>query len=177
MTDAGRQSREAFYCNLVWIIDGRGFRDNFDIFHILPDPGSPVAADIVWAKATRQMKGAAQGLFFRLSDGRRDYPDRDLSKATLSSGRIYSLHEIRAEVERAYRGHHQYDWVRPHRTWVDANCPVYIDFGQDFLVRLEVYDESGLPCIRYVAKKKFVHDAMAETKASAIATRFYPLPQ
>jgi competence protein CoiA len=58
---------------LVWIIDGRGFRDNFDIFHILPDPGSAVAADIVWAKATRQMKGAAQGLFFRLSDGRRDY--------------------------------------------------------------------------------------------------------
>ena len=177
MTDGERQSREAFYGNLVWIIDGRGFRDNFDIFHILPDPGSAVAADIVWAKATRQMKGAAQGLFFRLSDGRRDYPDRDLSKVNLSFGRIYSLHDIRAEVERAYRGHHQYDWVRPHRTWLDANCPVYIDFGQDFLVRLEVYDESGLPCIRYVAKKKFVHDAMAESKASAIARRFYPLPR
>jgi competence protein CoiA len=33
MTDAERQSREAYYGNLVWVIDGRGFRDNFDIYH------------------------------------------------------------------------------------------------------------------------------------------------
>ena len=30
MTDAERQSREAFYQNLVWIVDGSGFRDQFE---------------------------------------------------------------------------------------------------------------------------------------------------
>lgn len=175
MTDAERQSREAFYGNLVWVIDGRGFRNNFDIYHLLPDPASEIAQDIVWEKATRPMQGAARGLFFRLSEGRADYPELDISKATLRFGYIHSIHEIRTEVEQAYRGHHQYDWVRPRRTWLDAACPVYIDFGEDFLVKLEIYDESNLPCIRYVAKQKFLHDVMVETDARAIATRFYPI--
>lgn len=153
MTDAERQSREAFYGNLVWIIDGRGFRDNFDIYHLLPDPASKVARDIVWVKAIRPMSGAADGMFFRLSEGRQDYPEREITKATLKYGLIHSLREIRTKVEQAYRGHHQYDWVRPRRTWLDAACPVYIDFGNDFLLRLETYDESTLPCVRYVAKR------------------------
>jgi competence protein CoiA len=175
MTDAERQSREAFYGNLVWVIDGRGFRDNFDIYHLLPDPRSEVAQDIVWSKATRPMRGAAGGLFFRLSQTQLDYPGRTITKATLTFGRIYSLHDIQTEVEQAYCGHHQYDWVRPRRTWLDAACPVYIDFGNEFLLKLEIYDDSKLPCVRYVAKRKFLHDAMVETDARAIATRFYPL--
>ncbi|MGH7024220.1 MAG: competence protein CoiA [Caulobacteraceae bacterium] len=175
MTDLERQSREAFYGNLTWVIDGRGFRDNFDVYHQLPDPKSQVAQDIVWAKATRPMRGAAGGLFFRLSDGRRDYPDREITKATLTFGFIHSLREIQTEVEQAYRGHHQYDWVRPRRTWLEASCPVYIDFGDDFLLKLEIYDDSNLPCVRYVAKRKFVHDAMVESDVRAIATRFYPI--
>ena len=178
MSDAERHSREAFYGNLVWIIDGRGFRDNFDIFHILPDPNSHIAADIVWSKATRQMKGAATGIFFRLSEARRDYPEQKITKSTLHFGLMHGMGDIRTEVEQAYRGHHQYDWVRPRRTWLEAMCPVYIDFGGgDSLVKLEIYDESGLACARYVSKKKFVHDAMTEAKASSIATRFYPLPK
>lgn len=174
MTDAERESREAFYQNLVWVIDGRGFRDKFDIYHILPNPNSELAQDLVWSKATRQMQGAAAGLFFSVSRNQDHYPGA--TKATLRGGWIESLHSIKSEVEAAYNGHHQYDWVRPRKTWLDAKCPVYIDFGDEFLVKLETYDESGLKCIRYVAKRKFVHDAMTETKAADIATRFYPLP-
>ncbi len=177
MTDAERQSRESFYGNLVWVIDGRGFRDNFDIYHLLPDPASQIAHDIVWAKASRAMKGAAAGMFFRLSEGRADFPDANITKATLRFGYVHGIQEIKTEVEQAYSGHHQYDWVRPRRTWLDAACPVYIDFGEDYLVKLEIYDESNLPCIRYVAKRKFLHDAMVETDAQAIASRFYPISE
>ena len=175
MTDVERQSREAFYDNLVWIIDGRGFYNNFDIYHQLPAPTSLVAQDIVWGKATRTMPGAQSGLFFRLSEGQRDYPDREITKATLRYGWIHGLREIQAEVEQAYRGHHQYDWVHPRRTWLDAACPVYIDFGDDFLLKLEIYDDSNLRCVRYVSKRKFIHDVMVETDVRAIATRFYPI--
>lgn len=175
MTDAERIARERFYGNLVWVVDGRGFRDNFDIYHMLPDPASEVAKDVVWAKASRPMQGAAHGLFFRLSEGRRDYPGRAINKANLQFGKLHGIHEIRNEVDQAYRGHHQYDWVRPRRTWLDATCPVYIDFGNDHLVKLETYDESGLRCIFLVAKRKFLHDVMVESDARAIATRFYPI--
>jgi hypothetical protein len=170
MGDVERLSRESFYRNLIWIVDGSGFRNNFDIYHRLPHPASEVAQDIVWSKATRPMKGAASGLFFRLSEGVLDNPE--VTKATLRHGWIHDIHEIDAKVSETYRGHHQYDWVRPRRTWLDATCPVYIDLGGDFLAKLEIYDESGLPCVRQVAKQEFIHDVMTEEVATAIATRF-----
>jgi hypothetical protein len=36
---------------------------------------------------------------------------------------------------------------RPRHTWLDATCSVDIDFGEEYLLRLEVYDKSGLACI------------------------------
>lgn len=173
MTDAERQSREEFYGNLVWIVDGNGFRKNFDIYHRLPDPKSELAQDLVWGKARRRMNGANAGLFFRLSEARRDTPD--VTRSKVRSGWIHSIDEIQEALDESYNGYHQYDWVRPRRTWLDAQCPVYIDFGGQFLVKLEVYDDSGLQCMRYVAKQKFVHDAMTEKSATDIATRFYPI--
>ncbi|MEJ0098499.1 MAG: competence protein CoiA family protein [Pseudomonadota bacterium] len=173
ISDAERASREAFYGNLVWIVDGRSFANNFDIYHMLPDPRSAVAQDLVWGKAQRQMKGANAGLFIRVSEASEYYPG--VTKATVRGGEIHSIRKIENEIIASYCGHHQYDWVRPRRTWLDAKCPVYIDFGEDNLVRLEIYDETNLPCIRYVSKRKFLHDVMVETKASDIATRFYGL--
>ncbi|KVD23153.1 CoiA-like domain protein [Burkholderia ubonensis] len=173
MTDAERTSREAFYGNLVWVIDGRGFRHNFDIYHALPDPASELARDLIWLKAKRELRGAAAGIFFRLSECVKDYPDA--TKANPRGGWYHFMHEIEEQVQRACTGHHQYDWVRPRRTWLDAACPVYIDFGEDWLAQLMTYDESGLRCMQYVAKRKFVHDAMVETDVRAIATRFYPI--
>ena len=175
MTDAERQSREDFYGNLVWVIDGSGFRKNFDVYHCLPGPNSELARDLVWAKAQRHMNGANAGIFFRLSEARQERPD--IAKADVRSGRVHFIDEIRDGVDQSYNGYHQYDWVRPHKTWLDAQCPVYIDFGGECLVKLETYDDSGLQCVRYVAKRKFVNDAMIETCAANIATRFYPISE
>ena len=158
MTDAERTAREAFYGNLVWIIDGRGFRQNFDVYHELPHPNSAIAADIVWTKARRGMKGTIGGMFHRLSETQ---PDDILV-------RVHSLNEIQTKVAETYCGHHQYDWVRPRRAWLDSSCPVFIDFGDDLLVKLEIYDKSNLPCIRYVAKRELLRDAMRETDARAV---------
>ena len=35
MSDKERVAREDFYKNLVWVLDGRGFLQNFDIYHML----------------------------------------------------------------------------------------------------------------------------------------------
>jgi competence protein CoiA len=119
------------------------------------------------------MDGANSGIFFSVSENRKH--DSGMTKATLRGGFIEGMHRIKAEVEAAYRGHHQYDWVRPRATWLDARCPVYIDFGDDWLVRLEVYDETGLKCVRLVSKRKFIHDVITEAKAVNIGARYYPL--
>jgi competence protein CoiA len=174
ITDAERLSRETFYRNLVWIVDGSTFQKNFDIYHRLPHPQSEIAKDIVWVKTRRPMNDANDGMFFRFSEAREENPA--ISKSEVKFGRIRSIHEIQTDVDASYNGYHQYDWVRPRKTWLDSGCPVYIDFGYDRLVKLEVYDESGLQCIRFVSKRKFVHDVMVESNAMEIATRFYPLP-
>lgn len=172
MTDEERISRENFYKNLVWVLDGSVFLDNFDIYHMLPDPMSELAQDLVWSKAKRHMHGANNGIFFRLSEAVKDDPS--VTKATLRGGWIHGMHDIEEQVKKSYNGYHQYDWVRPRKTWLESKSPVYIDFGDEYLVKLETYDESGLKCIRLVAKQKFIHDVMVEEMAENIATRFYP---
>ena len=89
---------------------------------------------------------------------------------------MHFLGDIEQELMDSYCGHHQYDWVRPRKTWLEATCPVYIDFGEEFLVHLGVYNDiSRLPCVRRVSKKKFVHDSMTEMSAKTIGTQFYPI--
>ena len=174
LRDTERRAREAFYTNLLWIIDGRGFRHNFDVYHALPHPHSAVARDIVWLKARRDIEDSTDGAFYRLSAIRRAHPDTAVTKATFSAlgapAHAHGLDAIRTDVDQSYCGHHQYDWIRPRQVWLDSPCPVFIDFGDAHLVKLEIYDASGLPCIRYVDKRTLVRDAMRETDARAIGT-------
>ena len=123
--------------------------------------------DIVWFKAKMGMLGTTSGTFYRRSENE--------PNATMVL--VHSFQDIQDEIKRSWRGHRQYAWVRPRSNWLDATCPVYIDFGDEFLAKLEEYGESRLPCVRMVSKKKFVHDAMTEQHAAAIATRFYPINQ
>lgn len=156
MTDDERQSRERFYGRLVWVVDGSRFKRNFDILHALPDPKSELAQDLVWLKGSREMKGAGRGMFWRLSE------NPDLTESSEAMVEVHGICEIETQINTLYRGHHQYDWIRPHKTWIDAKCPVYIDFGEENLVRLERYKKSGLPCVCIVPKKTFLHDVFNE---------------
>jgi hypothetical protein len=158
ITDEERLSREIFYKNLVWVVDGRPFKENFDLYHMLPNPESEMATDIVWTEAKRHMEGANKGIFFRLSDSQ-----------------LHCISEINEELEQNYNGFHQYDWVRPRRTWLNATCPVYIDFGDNCLYQLKIYNESKLKCVRLISKRKFIHDVSVETHVSLIGTRYYKI--
>ena len=172
MSDRERAAREAFYENLLWIVDGKRFQTNFDIFHMLPHPKSLLAADLVWYKARRGKWGSTHGLFWRLSETRRRHPDKRVSKTNVGSlgilVEVHSIEDIRADLVAEYRGHHQYDWIRPRNVWLDCRCPVFIDFGEDPLVKLETYDATDLPCIRYVSRHQLVKDVMSKSDVKAV---------
>jgi hypothetical protein len=171
MSDAERLSREAFYKNMIWIVNGAKFRDQFYILHALPDPSSDVARDVVWFKARADEQGTSYGMFWRPSEN----PDRlaGLTRMVL----LRTMRDIEQAVNDAYSGHHQYDWKRPRAGWLESSCPVFIDFGEEWVWQLGKYGASSLPCARAVAKAKLVHDAMTEPHATAIASRFYPIPR
>lgn len=88
------------------------------------------------------------------------------TRATLRGGQIHSIREIQDAIESSYVGHHQYDWIRPHQGWLVAGCPVYLDFGDAYLARLQVFDhETRLPCVRLVAKSDFIKSTLLANKA------------
>lgn len=174
ITDKERLSRELFYKNLVWIIDGREFQDNFDVFHMLPDPTSDMASDLIWARRVRSPHLTRDaGLFFRLSEARINYPD--IKKHEVDFGLMHSISEIQKEIDQNSSDYYQYAWIRPRKTWLEATCPVYIDFGDEYLYQLKIYDESNLKCIRIISKRKFLHDAVIESDARQIASKFYKI--
>lgn len=173
MDDTERLSRETFYKNLVWVIDGRSFKNNFHIYHALPDPCSNLSKDIVWHKAKHGSNGANSGIFFRISETQLLYPEELIIKGERLSKmvQIHSIREIFSEIQKNYIGHHQYDWLKPRKTWLEATCPVYIDLGNSFLYRLDEYDASKLNCVRLVTKSKFLRDAMIQVNFRDIGTK------
>lgn len=162
ISDQERLSRESFYKNLIWIVDGTKFERNFDIYHPLPSPVSSLAQDLVWSKAQRGLLGAIDGMFFRISE------NPTLTKCANPYGRVHGIDEIQQEMRQAYIGHRQYDWIRPRKTWLSATCPVYIDFRNKYLFRLEMY-ENYLPCVRLIEKSKFLSDVSSSSSAAEVA--------
>ena len=186
MTDSERESREAFYGNLIWIVDGRSFNNRFHIGWILPDPNADGLEDIVWFHQTRDSilrsidSTGTVSPFWRISAERKFHPDltRENIGAKMPPNHLVLVHEgddIRDQVFANYLGHHQFHWTSPRRAWFDARCPVYIDFGEEVLYQLMQYDDRLRFCVRIVAKQKLIHDAMVESRAEDIATRFYPI--
>lgn len=188
MTDDERESRESFYRNLVWILDGRSFRKSFHLGCMLPDPASGGFEDIVWSQHAKSAYRRSPepieccvSSFWKISEAAIYYPG--LTKANIdevipSSGLVemHSERDIREEVIANYSGHHQFYWTHPRQTWLNAKCPVYIDFGEDVLYEIREYDETRRLCVRLVAKRKLIHDVMVEHNAQDIATHFYPIP-
>ena len=186
ITDWERESREEFYGNLIWILDGRSFRNSFHLGWMLPDPKANGFEDAVWFRqpqnaARRSMNSADTATpFWRISEERKHYPDltRENIGSVMPSDSFVLVHDgadVHNQVLANYIGHHQFQWTRPRRTWFDAKCPVYIDFGEEVLYQLMEYDERLGLCVRLVAKRKLIHDAMVERHAEDIATRFYPM--
>ena len=172
MPDTERLARESFYGNLLWIVDGRSFRERFRILHPLPDPSAPVAEDIVWFPPHANWRGDGIGIFYRLSETRESYPDRKVTKSNIRSidgmVQVHGLSQISDEVLAAYVGHHQCYWVHPRRTWLESPSPVFLDFGDDWVARLDSYDDYKLPCIRVVAKSRLVRDVISRADVGLV---------
>lgn len=166
ISDEERLSRELFYQNLIWIVDGRKFIKNFDIFHRLPHPKSELAKDLVWYKAARGEAGSSRGLFWRKSE------NPNARNGAREMVYVHGIDEIIKELSESYRGHHQYDWIKPRKTWLSATCPVFLDFGESYLVKLEIYD-SYLPCIQLISKNKFIRNVSNESLASSIGENIF----
>jgi hypothetical protein len=177
LRDDELRAREAFYPDLVWVLDGRPFKSQFEVYHALPHPDAPVAADIVWAQAMPGLYGTQGGIFFRVSEWERDEGRVATSKAEVKGGWMHFIHQIEPHVLAAHRGHYQYGWVKPRRGWLSAKAPVFLDFGDGLLWQLGVYDASGLTFTRVTSVKRFVMAAELAADCLSLDALLWPAPE
>lgn len=139
-------SREMFYKNIIWIVNGEHFKKNFHILDKLPNPNSKFAEDLAFMPRKKDHLGKA---FYR-------YSEND-PNATMVL--IHSNSEIQQEIDDNYLGHHIYDWTRPRTVWFESNKRIFIDFGEENLWELVTYDKRGLKCVRQHNKEHFINKA------------------
>jgi competence protein CoiA len=169
-------SREIFYDDMFWIINGRPFINQFIITPFkLPPPDSELANDIHVVLPPYLAKNSSYDVI--------DEQGRSFGRATLvrkskttkivrngiavtasEIAAVYnggkresfdSTRELENEIDKVYKGHHFYFWKRPREVWFKANKPVLIDFGADILYKLCRFNED-IDCVQILDKKNFI---------------------
>lgn len=153
------RSRENFYKNLLWIVNGKKFRTRFKVWKApLPDPTCPIFDDIVFMASKYE---ASCSMFWRKSEN----PEALGTERAMV--RVRSTREIAGQISKNYIGHHSFHWTRPHIAWLEARCPVFIDFGTDLLWKLEAYRDQ-FHCVKVVSKEVVIANIKSETSVHNI---------
>lgn len=150
------KSRESFYKNLVWIVNGEKFMSRFKIWKApLPNPLASGFEDIVFMASKYE---TSCSMFIRKS-----------GKWPMTQ--IFSTREIQTQIQEHYIGHHSFHWVRPHVAWLEAKCPVFIDFGTDLLWKIESY-RNQFQCVKAVSKEVVISNIINESSVLNIANDY-----
>ncbi|MBD2682192.1 MULTISPECIES: competence protein CoiA [Nostoc] len=155
-------SREDFYKEMIWIVNGEKFLKNFTISSRVPNPSSELVQDILILQAnkTHYAHNDIDAFWFLKKSENPDYINYiKTGKPYSKMGEIYySLETINQEVNENYIGHHLFHWKNPRTIWYQSKKSVFIDFGGTLLWLLQKYDESGLMCIKKINKADFIRE-------------------
>lgn len=111
------RSRENFYPNLVWVVDGKKFK-GFKILKQLPDVDHPQLANYEFSHT--------QNLTLYK---RNEYGITNPKLFTLSHPELFGI-----KLSSSY---FSFVWKHPHRVWYEAKCPMIFDLGGYFLYQLK----------------------------------------
>jgi competence protein CoiA len=156
------RSREAFYGNMVWIVDADPFKKNLHIFHPLPDPTEPFVADLSFVTPVPEWRGHQSGggsgfdslMFFRRSER-----VEGTKMQLLHTGR-----EIAEHFPVTYQGHHLYLWMKPREVWYQTTKPTYLDLGDDLVALLAPYGpwRDTILCLKLLSKHALIGNLLEQ---------------
>ncbi len=132
------KSREAYYANLIWVLNGKKFK-GFRILKHLPDVNDP-----------------------RLSEFEFCHTDHlsVIRKKDLLQGRPKVLNFHHPELRTIPLSSHYYSfcWKNPHRVWYQARCPIIVDLGGHFLYQLKQRAQlsGNYAYLHMIARKDFI---------------------
>ena len=112
-------SREAFYPNLVWILNGKKFK-GFRILKSLPDVDDPKLAEYEFCHSDHlSMLRKSEVLQGIVKPKRLNFHHPEIKNISLTSH------------------YYSFCWKQPHGVWFKANAPIIVDLGGHFLYQLK----------------------------------------
>jgi competence protein CoiA len=135
-------SREAFYKNMIWVLDARAFSSRFQVLPPkLPSPDSKLLDELLFNEDGSRFRVAA------------DHPFVSFGYA---SG--YQREKYEWFIAQSYKGHHFFKWKSPRTTWLHASRPVVLDFDRDELLVIHRYGRTGRHCVQRVQRRDFLSE-------------------
>lgn len=134
------QSREAFYPNLVWVINGKKFK-GFKILKHLPAVDHPKLAEFEFSHTAN------------LTMVRKSEIGQGLAKPQILTFHHPELCDIPLTSNL-----YSFTWRHPHKVWYEANCPLIFDFGGYFLYQLKQRQQlsGAYAYLQMIPKKDFI---------------------
>jgi hypothetical protein len=138
------RSRENFYGQVIWVVNGEKFRDNYTVLDRLPDPKAEFAEDLVFHQQSLNKPYFCYGRKDRNPDASESY----------RMGWILSPDELGEEgiqqlIDEAYSGYHWFDWKHRREVWFASKQPVLLDLVVPGNMLAEF-------CIRLVSAKALI---------------------
>lgn len=143
MNDQELASREAFYGNMVWVVNGSSFFKNVEICAKLPGPENPLSQDM---RIYTPQRNSKEFLYWLVSENE--------PGATMVE--VHGSHRIQSFVDETHTGHHLFMWKHPRGIWFRSKVPVYFDFGGETLWQLIKFNAGPTFCLRVSSKADFI---------------------
>ena len=134
------QSREAFYPNLIWVVNGKKFK-GFKILKHLPDVDDEKLNNYEFCHRSN------------LTMIRKADVMAGLEKPKILNFRHPELQSIPFTTH-----YYSFQWRFPHRVWYDAKCPLVFDFGGHFLYQLKQRPQinGNYAYLHMITRKSFI---------------------
>lgn len=132
------RSREAFYPNLVWVVDGKKFK-GFKVLKHLPDVDDHKLADY-------EFSHTANLTLYRKTDLCNGKP------------RLLSLGHPELFGLKLTSHYFSFTWKHPHKVWYEAKCPMIFDLGGYFLYQLKQRPQlsGAYAYLKMIPRKDFI---------------------
>lgn len=143
MDDVERGSRESFYRNMIWVVNGLPFLKNIEFGAKLPNPDLPGSMDL---GIYPPLGVRPEFLYYRRSE---NDPGSTLVL-------LHNSDDIREFVVNSYVGHHLFTWKHSRDVWYRSAVPVYLDFGGEVMWQFVKFNDRSPFCLKSTMKAEFI---------------------
>ncbi len=164
-------SREQFYGNMLWVVNGLNFSNQFFVFPFkLPPPNSELASLIEIDREPALNKGIVRfmdacgeesefqkPILFHKTKSLRVGSSGNYFSGKITANGIYDpTVEVQKEIELVHDGHYFFEWKNKRKVWFKSNKHIYIDFGNENIAQLCAFN-SNIFWVRVINKINFIN--------------------